>query len=120
VALEGPDLLLSPAAAQYLGMALHELSTNAMKHGAFAVPSGRVRVEWKLTGPRGERRFHMSWVESGGAPVEPPGTKGFGHLVIERMAAEALQGGVMLEFAREGVRWALEADAAAAVEGEGG
>ena len=120
VALDGPDLLLSPAAAQYLGMALHELSTNAVKHGAFAVPEGKVCIEWKLTGPRRERRFRMSWVESGGAPVEPPDTKGFGQLVIERMAAEALQGQVTLEFAREGVRWALDADAEAVVQGAGG
>jgi two-component sensor histidine kinase len=120
VALDGPDLLLSPAAAQYLGMALHELSTNAEKHGAFAVPEGRVRIEWKLTGPRGERRFRMSWAESGGAPVEPPGAKGFGQLVIERMVAEALQGLVTLEFARQGVRWAIEADAESVVQGAGG
>jgi two-component sensor histidine kinase len=60
VALEGPDLLLSPAAAQYLGMALHELSTNAVKHGAFAVSEGKVCIEWRLVGPRGERRFRMS------------------------------------------------------------
>jgi two-component sensor histidine kinase len=120
VALGGPDLLLSPAAAQNLGMALHELSTNAVKHGAFAAPEGRVRIEWKLMGPRRERRFRMSWVESGGALVEPPRTKGFGHLVIERMAAEALQGQVALEFARDGVRWAIEADAEAVVQGAGG
>jgi PAS domain S-box-containing protein len=120
VALGGPDLLLSPAAAQNLGMALHELSTNAVKHGAFAVPRGRVRIEWKLMGPRRQRRFRMSWVESGGAPVEPPHTKGFGHLVIERMAAEALQGQVTLEFARDGVRWAIETDAETVVRGAGG
>ena len=69
MALDGPDLLLSPAAAQYLGMALHELSTNAVKHGAFAVSEGKVCIEWRLVGPRGERRFRMSWAESGGAPV---------------------------------------------------
>jgi len=119
VAVEGPDLLLSPSAAQYLGMALHELSTNAVKHGAFAGATGKVRVEWRLTGPRHERRFRMCWVESDGAPVEPPSTKGFGHLVIERMAADALQGQVTLEFARAGVRWTLEADAAAVVQGAG-
>jgi two-component sensor histidine kinase len=117
VRLEGPDLLLSPPAAQYLGMALHELATNAEKHGAFAVPTGSVPIEWGLAGPSRERRFRMSWVESGGAPVEPPSTRGFGRLVIERMAAEALQGRATLAFAREGVRWVLDADAAAVVQG---
>ena len=102
-------------------MALHELSTNAVKHGAFvgADGQGAYRVA-SLMGLRRERRFRMSWVESGGAPVEPPDTKGFGHLVIERMAAEALQGQVTLEFARDGVRWAIETDAETVVRGAGG
>jgi PAS domain S-box-containing protein len=116
VALDGPDLLLSPAAAQYLGMALHELSINAFKHGALATPAGRVRVKWMLAGVRRrERQFHISWEESGGSPVEPPSTKGFGYLVIERMAAQALQGRATLEFPRGGLRWVLEADVAATV-----
>ena len=115
VEMQGPDLLFTPVAAQYLGMALHELSTNAVKYGALSVPSGKVRVEWRLAGPHDARRLQMSWVESGGAPVSPPRAAGFGRLVIERMAAEALQGQVSLEFPREGVRWHLDADAAAAV-----
>ena len=79
-------------------MALHELATNAVKYGALSVPSGKVRIEWRLAGPAGARRFKMSWVESGGAPVSPPKATGFGRMVIERMAAEALQGEVKLEF----------------------
>ena len=114
-------MLLTPVAAQYLGMTLHELSTNAVKYGALSLPSGKVRVEWRLVGPPDARRFHMSWVESGGAPVSPPQAAGFGRLVIERMAAEALQGQVQLEFPEEGLRWHLDADAAAAIkEADGG
>ena len=115
VAMSGPDLLLTPVAAQYLGMALHELATNAAKYGALSVPTGKVRIEWRLAGPQDARRFQMSWVESGGAPVSPPKATGFGRLVIERMAAEALQGEVTLEFARNGLRWHLDADAAVAI-----
>ena len=66
-------------------------------------------------GPQDARRFQMSWVESGGAPVSPPKATGFGRLVIERMAAEALQGEVTLEFPRDGLRWLLDADAAATI-----
>lgn len=116
VEMAGPHLTLSPLAAQYLGMALHELSTNAVKYGALSVPAGKVSIAWKLEGGRGKRRLSLSWLESGGPPVTPPEQKGFGRLVIERMAAEALQGQVTLEFPREGLVWRLEADAAAAVK----
>jgi two-component sensor histidine kinase len=120
VEMQGPNLLFTPAAAQYLGMALHELATNAVKHGALSVPSGKVRIEWRLEGARNARRFHMSWVESGGAPVGPPEATGFGRLVIERMVAEALQGCVTLDFARGGLCWHLDADAAVAIRDAGG
>jgi len=120
VDMEGPELLLSPLAAQYLGMTLHELSTNAVKYGALSVPTGKVSIAWRIAGARGARRLHFCWVESGGPPVVPPEEKGFGHMVIERMAAEALQGQVTLEFPREGLRWRLDAGASAAIkEGEG-
>jgi hypothetical protein len=62
----------------------------------------------------------MSWVESGGAPVSPPTATGFGRMVIERMAAEALQGQVQLEFPEDGLRWHLDADAGAAIKDAGG
>jgi PAS domain S-box-containing protein len=120
VEVEGPHLLLSPLAAQYLGMALHELSTNAVKYGALSGPVGKVAISWRLEGRRGQQRLHFSWLERGGPPVTPPQEKGFGHMVIERMAAEALQGQVTLEFPREGLHWKLDADAAATIyEGDG-
>jgi PAS domain S-box-containing protein len=113
VSFIGPDVMLSPMAAQYLGMALHELSTNASKYGALSVEDGRVAIEWRVTGPRGQQRFQMWWREENGPPVETPKAMGFGHLVIERMAAEALHGEVKLEYAPEGLRWFIDADAAA-------
>jgi PAS domain S-box-containing protein len=117
VAMQGPELLLTPMAAQYLGMALHELSTNAVKYGALSLPTGKIAIAWALAGSGAARRFQMSWEESGGPPVSPPERKGFGHLVTERMAAEALQGQVTLEYARAGIRWLLDADAAIAMRG---
>lgn len=116
VGMSGPDVLLSPLAAQYLGMALHELSTNAGKYGALSTPAGRVHIEWRVTGARGAERFHMSWAETGGPPATPPKSKGFGHLVVERMVAEALQGSVSLQFRAPGLRWTLDADAAAIIK----
>jgi PAS domain S-box-containing protein len=116
VSFEGPDLMLTPLAAQYLGMALHELSTNAAKYGSLSGPAGRVVISWHVAGQAGKRRLHMTWREEGGPPVEPPTKTGFGSLVIERMAAEALHGEVKHEYPREGVRWTLDADAAAALK----
>ena len=116
VEMSGPDLLLTPVAAQYLGMALHELATNAAKYGALSIPTGKVRIEWRMAGPQDARRFRMSWVESGGAPVSPPKAAGFGRLVIERMAAEAWEGRSHPLVSRAmALRWHLDADAAAAI-----
>ncbi|HJZ31353.1 MAG TPA: PAS domain S-box protein [Hyphomicrobiaceae bacterium] len=112
VAIVGPNVLLTPLSAQYLGMALHELSTNAVKYGALSGADGRITIEWHVRGPKEKRHFEMTWVERGGPPTAPPQHKGFGHLVIERMVAEALQGTVKLEFAPEGLSWSLDADAA--------
>ena len=112
VVIKGPNVLLTPLSAQYLGMALHELSTNAVKYGALSGPDGRIRISWRLGKVRDKQRFQMTWVERGGPPAAPPQHKGFGHLVIERMVAEALQGKVKLEFAAPGLSWSLDADAA--------
>jgi PAS domain S-box-containing protein len=112
VAIKGPNVLLTPLSAQYLGMALHELSTNAVKYGALSGPEGRITITWRLFKVRDQARFQMKWVERGGPPASSPQHKGFGHLVIERMVAEALQGKVKLEFAAPGLSWSLDADAA--------
>jgi PAS domain S-box-containing protein len=112
VAIKGPNVLLTPLSAQYLGMALHELSTNAVKYGALSGSEGHITIAWRLRKMRDKQRFQMTWVERGGPPASPPQHQGFGHLVIERMVAEALQGKVKLEFATPGLSWSLDADAA--------
>jgi two-component sensor histidine kinase len=112
VAIKGPNVLLTPLSAQYLGMALHELSTNAVKYGALSGSEGHITIAWRLRKMRDKQRFQMTWVERGGPAASPPQHQGFGHLVIERMVAEALQGKVELEFATPGLSWSLDADAA--------
>ena len=116
VSVDGPDVMLTPLAAQYLGMALHELSTNAAKYGSLSGPTGSVTINWHVAAAPGGKRFHMSWREDGGPAVEPPRQSGFGSLVIERMAAEALHGQVTLEYPRAGMRWSLDADAVATLK----
>jgi two-component sensor histidine kinase len=117
VEISGPNVLLTPLAAQYLGMALHELSTNAVKYGALSGAEGRVTVTWQVLGAGDKRRLRMTWIERGGPPATRPRHKGFGHLVIERMVAEALQGKVELEFAAAGLSWTLDADAGSILRG---
>ncbi|KAB2939998.1 MAG: PAS domain S-box protein [Hyphomicrobium sp.] len=109
IAIEGQGLIVTPEAAQNIGLAVHELSTNAAKYGALSVPEGRVAVSWSRTGNGSEdARLHMSWIESGGPEVVPPSRRGFGHVVTEQLTARALQGKANLRFERDGVRWTLD------------
>jgi two-component sensor histidine kinase len=84
ITLEGPDLRLPPEGALALTMILHELCTNAVKHGALSDPGGRVALAWILgTEPEG-RTLRMTWRERGGPPVLPPARQGFGTRLLER------------------------------------
>jgi two-component sensor histidine kinase len=108
---EGPPIGLQPNAARNICLALHELATNACKHGALSVPEGKVAVHWELVN-RGERQlFHMSWRESGGPIVIEPKHWGFGRQVIQRLTAQALEAKVTHEFPPGGVRWRLDCPA---------
>lgn len=104
--IAGPHLRLKPEAAQPLGLALHELATNATKYGALSVPGGRLSVTWRRESD--PPRLRMEWRERGGPPVEPPQSKGFGYQLIDWMVASALDGTVSLDFAREGLVWTLD------------
>jgi two-component sensor histidine kinase len=81
---EGPPLVLRPSAAQELGLALHELATNASKYGALSVPTGKIDIGWAIDrGPtNGAMRFHMTWRETGGPSVGHPVSRGFGTTVV--------------------------------------
>ena len=104
VAWEGPPVRLTPAAAQSIGMALHELGTNAARYGALSVPGGQVKVCWAVQG----ERLEIAWRESGGPPVAKPARTGFGQLVVKRLAASALDANVALDYAPGGVVWTLD------------
>jgi two-component sensor histidine kinase/CHASE3 domain sensor protein len=108
IVLDGPRMRVQPEAAQHIGLALHELATNAVKYGALSAPTGHVRIAWDVEqDAHGDPVCRMSWEESGGPPVQPPTRRGFGHVVIERTVARALGGSVTLDFAPEGLRWTL-------------
>jgi len=109
IELTGDSLQIRPDAAQHIGMALHELATNAAKYGALSMPNGKVGISWKVQpGADGIAMCTLSWEESGGPPVERPGRRGFGRVVIERTVARALHGEVRIDYAATGLRWTLE------------
>ncbi len=105
--LSGPGVLLSPRAVQNLGMAFHELATNAIKYGALSLPGGKVRVEWELADRGGEPGLELVWKEFGGPPIGQPTRAGFGRVVSERMLVAALGARVETNFAADGLEWKL-------------
>jgi two-component sensor histidine kinase/CHASE1-domain containing sensor protein len=104
IELQGPHIELAPNDALSLGLATHELATNAAKYGSLSMPGGKVAVHWKLVSPAVVR---LEWQESGGPPVSPDRGRGFGTDLIERIVAHELKHAVQLEFLPEGVRCVL-------------
>ena len=113
--LMGPPTRLTPAAAQGIGMALHELATNASKYGALSNKVGRVHITWQVAEVPAPT-FTMRWLEVGGPKVAPPTRRGFGQLVIGRMAESAVDGTVEVEYSESGLSWKLSAPIACTME----
>ncbi|THD54139.1 MAG: PAS domain S-box protein [Phenylobacterium sp.] len=105
VTIEGPDVALSPAAAQALAMALHELATNAAKYGSLSKPEGRVAVSW--TRGRGGP-LNLRWAESGGPEVATPSRRGLGTVMLTRALAGPLGGTTHLDWRPQGLVCDLE------------
>ncbi len=103
--LSGPDVELAADAAQAIGMALHELATNAGKYGALSTDEGYIDVTWTVDAPVGA--FTIHWAERGGPVVVPPQKQGFGSTVIDQMARSVLDAEVLLDYAPDGVEWRL-------------
>jgi len=97
--LDGPDIALSASEAQALAMGIHELATNAAKHGALSAPAGRVMVAWERDGG-GARR--VRWQEDGGPEVTPPARKSFGTSLLE-LTLRGVGGRTQLTWRPEGV-----------------
>jgi PAS domain S-box-containing protein len=115
VLLDGLPARLTPAAAQGIGMALHELATNAGKYGALSNGEGRVRISWQVaTGSK--PTFLMSWLEEGGPNVARPTRKGFGQMVIGRMVEAAVDGTANIDYREGGFSWKLSAPFADTLE----
>lgn len=107
---DGPELFLTPRAANALALALHELAANAVKYGALSTESGRVDLRWTRTPAGG---FELVWTESGGPRVSPPSRRGFGATLLEQVTSRELNGETEVEYRPSGVRATLRAGASA-------
>jgi PAS domain S-box-containing protein len=106
----GPELFLTPRAANALSLALHELATNAVKFGALSQESGHVEVRWHGFPAGG---FELVWTESGGPTVAPPARRGFGSTLLEQVTAREINGSAQVEYRPAGVSVRLRAGAQA-------
>ncbi|WP_181955337.1 PAS domain-containing sensor histidine kinase [Paracoccus liaowanqingii] len=109
VTSKGPDVVVSPQTAVSLAMAIHELSTNAIKYGALSSDRGTIAVRWDVISTVDRPRLHLEWKENGGPAVTAPTQKGFGLRMIEQGLAAELQGQVTLEFAPGGLHCIIDA-----------
>jgi PAS domain S-box-containing protein len=115
IILQAAKLLLNPASAQAIGLALHELATNAGKYGALSGDRGHVKISWGIE----DDDFNISWIERGGPLVSPPERPGFGTVVIKTMAERSVGGKVDLNYALSGLAWRLTCPAANVLEPAG-
>ncbi|MGX7741661.1 PAS domain S-box protein [Rhodopseudomonas parapalustris] len=102
-------LLLSPVAAETIGLAIHELSTNATKYGALSDLHGVVRIECRVLDDRADRKLVMVWRETGGPPIGHPGHPGFGTVMIDSNPRAALGAEVEIDYPPSGLCWRLTA-----------
>jgi len=105
VEMAGPAINLAPNDAMSLGLAIHELATNAAKYGALSTPDGHVVIDWRLAAPD---IAELHWREAGGPPVVPPRKRGFGRDLLEKIVAHELQSKVDLRFDTAGVECTLQ------------
>jgi PAS domain S-box-containing protein len=116
ITLQGQPVRVSPAAAHTVGMVVHELATNAAKHGSLSNLTGTVRLTWSLSGAGDDACFKMTWVERGGPSVVPPASEGFGHSVMVRTMEHALDAKATLCYPPEGIEWRISAPASAILD----
>jgi PAS domain S-box-containing protein len=102
--LSGPNVEIPPQYAVTLGMAAHELATNAVKYGALSMFGGKVDVTWSETIEADRRRLDFEWVESGGPKVTKPKRKGFGVRMLEFVLPGQIQATTAVDYKPKGVR----------------
>ena len=101
--------MLTPQAAQTIGMILHELATNAAKYGAFSTVDGRVELGFAVEGDGENARLFLDWRETSGPTVRVPERRGLGRSVLEEAGVRQLKGKAWIEFHPDGLSYRLEA-----------
>lgn len=104
VTVSGDDVVLTSKANVSLALAIHELATNSAKYGALSTTEGRLDLSWRLNGTRPVPELEIVWVETGGPPVKPPSSRGYGTKLIEISVERGLGATVNREFLETGVR----------------
>lgn len=118
VMVKGQDVMLNSRAAQTFALLLHELATNAAKYGALSLPDkGLVYIHWSINGEAGEARFKFQWEERDGPLVVVPTRKGFGSVLLERLATQDFGAQPNITFAPGGVRYSIDASLAKMIAG---
>lgn len=113
IQIEGPLVQLTSGAAQAIGLALHELASNAASYGALSRPDGRVRIRWA----RKNGDFSIEWSEHDGPPAHPPAQPGFGTRVLSLMPQIGIGARTEVDYATSGLTWRLNCPAERAVAG---
>lgn len=113
ILIDGPEVLIESGAAETLGMAFHELATNAQKYGALSNSSGTIDIQWKILEHDGATRFELAWLETGGPKVLQPQRNGFGSKVVKSMVKMKLGADVALTYESTGFAWSMSCPYAA-------
>ena len=116
VSIAGPEIRLKPRAAESMSLAVHELATNAIKHGEAGRNGGRIAVSWRINGDGGEKKLEFEWVEKGSNGDGKPRRKGFGYELLTRSLPYDLEGTTKLDLRPDGVHFNLEAPVDSLVE----
>ncbi len=109
IQVDGPDIALRARSAQTFALLFYELATNAAKHGALSVPGGTVNLSWHIDNLGSDPVFHLLWKESGGPKVEAPQRRGFGELLVRRIAPRDVAGKSQVRYDAAGFEYELEA-----------
>jgi two-component sensor histidine kinase/CheY-like chemotaxis protein len=104
---DGPPIRFSSAAAQSIGMVIHELSTNTVKYGALVSEQGQVDIAWNIDSSGAEAVFSICWAEKNGPPMVAPIHRGFGTTVVTTMVEMGLDGETVLDYSSTGLIWRL-------------
>jgi two-component sensor histidine kinase len=107
ILFDGPPIRVSSAAAQSIGMVVHELSTNTVKYGALSGEEGRIDIGWEIDSSGAEPVFSICWTERNGPPIAAPTHRGFGTTVVTKMVEMSLDGETVLDYTSTGLIWRL-------------